>query len=128
MRVGALEETVTVTGETPTVDIQSATRQRVMDSEVIETIPSGRTTCALGVLIPGVVAQNAGGTLVQDVGGAKIDAALGLAIHGSRQSDQTILFKKNKDTKTISHEEHEVHEAISVLYFVVFVIFVAPTS
>jgi hypothetical protein len=92
MRVGALEETVTVTGETPTVDVQSATRQRVMDTEVIDNIPSGRNTFALGVLIPGVVAQNAGGTLVQDVGGGKIDASLGLAIHGSRQSDQVLLF------------------------------------
>jgi hypothetical protein len=92
MRVGALEETVTVTGETPTVDVQSATRQRVMDHEVIDSIPTGRSTFALGVLVPGIVAQNAGGTLVQDVGGGKIDAALGLAIHGSRQSDQTILF------------------------------------
>jgi len=92
MRVGALTETITVTAETPTVDVQSATRQRVMDTEVIESIPTGRNTFALGVLVPGVIAQNAGGTLVQDVGSARIDAALGLAIHGSRQSDQTILF------------------------------------
>ena len=92
MRVGALSETITVTAETPTVDVQSATRQRVMDTEVIESIPTGRNTFALGVLVPGVIAQNAGGTLVQDVGSARIDAALGLAIHGSRQSDQTILF------------------------------------
>ena len=92
MRLGALAETITVTGETPTVDVQSATRQRVMDSEVIDSIPSGRNTFALGVLVPGVIAQNAGGTVVQDVGSARIDAALGLAIHGSRQSDQTILF------------------------------------
>ncbi|MBM3819889.1 MAG: TonB-dependent receptor [Acidimicrobiia bacterium] len=92
MRVGELAETITVTGETPTVNVQSATRQMVMDSEVIETIPTGRSTFALGVLVPGVIAQNAGGTLVQDVGGARVDAALGLAIHGSRQSDQTILF------------------------------------
>jgi hypothetical protein len=92
MRVGALSETITVTGETPTVDVQSVTRQRVMDTEVIESIPTGRNTFALGVLVPGVIAQNAGGTLVQDVGSARIDAALGLAIHGSRQSDQTILF------------------------------------
>src|SRR5689334_12961314 len=87
LRVGELSETITVTADTPTVDVQSATRQRVMDSEVIESIPSGRNTFALGVLVPGVIAMNAGGTLVQDVGSAKIDAALGLAIHGSRQSD-----------------------------------------
>ena len=53
MRVGALEETVTVTGETPLVDVQSATRQRVMDREVLDTVPSGRTATTMGVLIPG---------------------------------------------------------------------------
>src|ERR1051325_3914897 len=92
MRVGALEETITVTGETPTVDVQSTTRQVVMNSDVIDEIPSGRSTFALGVLVPGVMAQNASGTLVQDVGGARIDASLGLSIHGSRQSDQSLLF------------------------------------
>src|SRR6185503_16232451 len=30
LRVGAIEETVTVTGETPIVDVSSATRQRVL--------------------------------------------------------------------------------------------------
>jgi hypothetical protein len=92
MRVGALEETLTVTGETPTVDVQSATRQRVMDREIIDNIPTGRSTFALGVLVPGITAMTANGTLSQDVGGGRIDAALGLAVHGSRQSDQTILF------------------------------------
>src|SRR3990170_668207 len=42
MRVGALEETITVTGETPLVDVQSTTRQRVMDQEAISTLPTGR--------------------------------------------------------------------------------------
>src|SRR5688572_16132680 len=31
LRVGALEETITVTGETPVVDVQSTQRQQVMD-------------------------------------------------------------------------------------------------
>src|SRR5688500_9377735 len=43
LRVGSLEETITVTGETPVVDVQSTTRQRVMDREILETIPSGRS-------------------------------------------------------------------------------------
>src|SRR5829696_8393235 len=64
MRVGALEETVTVTGETPTVDVQSATRQRVMDREVIDNIPTGRSTFALGVLVPGITAMSANGTML----------------------------------------------------------------
>src|ERR671931_2265791 len=43
MRVGALEETITVTGETPIVDVQNTRRQRVIDREVIDTVPTSRT-------------------------------------------------------------------------------------
>jgi hypothetical protein len=35
LKVGALEETVTVTGETPTVDVQNARRQTVLTNDVI---------------------------------------------------------------------------------------------
>src|SRR2546422_2594603 len=35
LRVGALEETVTVTGEAPTVDVQSTARQRIVDRDII---------------------------------------------------------------------------------------------
>jgi hypothetical protein len=55
MRVGALEETVTVTGETPVVDVQNARRQQVMNSELVNTIPAARAYNALMVLVPGVV-------------------------------------------------------------------------
>ena len=43
LRVGELTETVTVTGESPIVDVQSATQQRVITEEVIEAIPAGRS-------------------------------------------------------------------------------------
>jgi len=42
MRVGTVEETITVSGETPIVDIQSTTRQQVLDHAVIDTVPTGR--------------------------------------------------------------------------------------
>src|SRR5215471_6128700 len=41
LRLGSLEETVTVTGEAPVVDVQSANRQRVMTKEVMDAIPAG---------------------------------------------------------------------------------------
>jgi hypothetical protein len=44
MRVGELAETITVTGETPVVDVQSTTRQTVLSKEVLEALPTGRTT------------------------------------------------------------------------------------
>src|SRR5262245_29118579 len=43
MRVGALEETITVTGEAPLVDVQNTTRERVITHEVIDAIPTGRS-------------------------------------------------------------------------------------
>src|SRR5213595_680451 len=63
MKVGTLEETITVTGETPIVDVQSTARQRVLDKQVLDALPAGRTMAALGGLTPGVTASN------QDVGG-----------------------------------------------------------
>ena len=98
MRVGALEETVTVTGEAPLVDVQSATRQRVMDREVLDTVPSGRTATTMGVLIPGVTAQTAGGAATQDVGGNSGDFTLGLSTHGGKQQDQVYMQGGNLTT------------------------------
>jgi hypothetical protein len=98
MRVGSLEETITVTGETPLVDVQSATRQRVMDREVLDTIPSGRTATTMGVLIPGVTAQTAGGASTQDVGGNSGDFTLGLSTHGGKQQDQVYMQGGNLTT------------------------------
>jgi len=54
MRVGAVEETITVTGESPVVDVQGARRQTVLTSEVINAIPSAGSYNSLLVLVPGV--------------------------------------------------------------------------
>ena len=63
MRVGTLEETITVTGETPVVDVQSTNRQQVLNQDIINSIPSGRNAASLAGLLPGVSIAN------QDPGG-----------------------------------------------------------
>ncbi len=55
MRVGALEETVTVTGESPIVDVQSARRQTTVENEVLRALPTARSYNAIVVIVPGVV-------------------------------------------------------------------------
>ena len=85
LTVGALEETVTVTGETPTVDIQSVTRQTVLDRQTIDALPTARRYYSLGALIPGVSNSSA------DIGGALGDTMSSLSIHGGRDGDQRIL-------------------------------------
>ncbi len=90
MRVGAVAETITVTGATPVVDVQSTTKQRVVDQDVIEAIPTGRNQYNLGVLIPGALINGGAGT-AQDVGGsAGLDAAYSMTIHGSTSDAQRI--------------------------------------
>jgi len=86
MRVGTVTETITVTGESPIVDVQSTQQQRVMQKEVIDAIPSGRSYQSLTVLIPGMVAG------AQDVGGTNnLRNNAGLAIHGGRGGDARIM-------------------------------------
>ena len=94
MRVGALEETITVTGETPIVDVQSATRQRVMTQEVIEAVPTSRVPYTLAALIPGISARTGPGTgAVQDVGGSTGNSQSNtLVVHGSKPDSLRVSF------------------------------------
>ena len=64
LQVSALEETITVTGESPVVDVVSTEQQRVIDREVLDTLPTAGRRDALAVLIPSVDFRS------QDVGGA----------------------------------------------------------
>jgi hypothetical protein len=84
LRVGALEETITVTGEAPVVDVQSVTQQRVLDKEVLDTIPVGRNQHNVANLIPGMV-----GPL--DYGGTNNLNLNTLSVHGSRANDQRVM-------------------------------------
>jgi hypothetical protein len=57
MRVGAVSETVTVTGETPVVDVQTSTRRQVvLSSEMIQAIPASRGYGNLLATVPGIQA------------------------------------------------------------------------
>lgn len=54
MSVGGLEETVTVVGDTPVVDVQNATRQAVMSGELVASVPAARSWNGLLLVMPGV--------------------------------------------------------------------------
>ena len=56
MRVGAIAETLTVTGESPIVDVQSARTQQIIDRDIISAIPSSRNVNGIQNLIPGMSA------------------------------------------------------------------------
>ena len=58
LKVGALEETVTVTGESPIVDTQSTRRQTTVSSDILTTVPTARSWAATAVLIPAIATQS----------------------------------------------------------------------
>ena len=64
MIVGALEESVTVTGETPLVDVQSSQRREVLTRDFTNALPTGRNFVSIGITLPGIVSNRA------DVGGS----------------------------------------------------------
>lgn len=65
LRVGALEETVTVSGESPIVDVQSARRQQVVDGDVVQALPTARSVNSLIEFIPAISGAPAGDTAGQ---------------------------------------------------------------
>ena len=91
MAVGAVEETITVTGASPIVDVQSVTTQTVMTREVLDAVPTGRNIQAVGILIPGTGLQvGGGGAYSVDVGGSGGMQQSPLAFHGNTNSVQQI--------------------------------------
>jgi hypothetical protein len=91
MKVGGLEETLTVTGESPIVDTQSITQRVVMTSEVRDALPTGRNIQAVGIMIPGTtLAVGGGGALSRDVGGSGNLQQSPLQYRGSGDTVQTI--------------------------------------
>jgi len=57
LRVGTVSETITVTGETPVVDIQTSTRRQVvLSSSVVEVIPASRGYGNVLATVPGIQA------------------------------------------------------------------------
>ena len=91
LSVGSVEETITVTGATPTVDITNVQQNAAIDREIIDAIPSGKSFQNLGILIPGMVGDGVvGSTLAVDVGGQGGVNYQRLAIHGGESQDMMV--------------------------------------
>ena len=66
--IGAIEETITVTGAAPIVDVQGMLQQQVFSRETVRTLPIGKDAGIYAALIPGAAPLQA---TQQDVGGTK---------------------------------------------------------
>jgi hypothetical protein len=65
LKVGGVEESITVSGETPIVDTQSVRRQTTLSGELLTSMPTARSWAATALLIPGIVTIGGGPTDVQ---------------------------------------------------------------
>jgi hypothetical protein len=63
LKVGTVAETITVTSEAPTVDLQSTRNQQILSKEVLTAIPTSRTNSNIAALVPGLL------SIRPDVGG-----------------------------------------------------------
>src|SRR5437763_1906616 len=63
LRVGGVEESVTVTGASPILDVQNTQRTQVVTRELLDSLPTARNLTGLAALMPGIHMTNT------DVGG-----------------------------------------------------------
>jgi hypothetical protein len=76
LKVGGVEETITVTGEAPVVDVTSASTEQILKVDLLESIPAVRSPQGFVALTPGMVATGIG-----SVGGGREE--LDTATNGS---------------------------------------------
>src|SRR5688572_19198599 len=83
MKVGGIEETVTVTGASPIVDIQNVRTQTVLTREVLDALPTNKALQGYATLTLGASLSTRSN---QDVGGNQGEAGgFGyFAVHGGR--------------------------------------------
>ena len=81
MVVGALEETLTVSGQAPTVDTRGASTTQVISRDLVDAVPTAHDFRGLGATVPGVKPN------IQNVGGTRALAPQILTVHGSDSRD-----------------------------------------
>src|SRR6266849_3115418 len=85
MKVGSLEETVTVSGASPIVDVQSTVHTQVLGLDSLDALTTGRTIQGLGQLVIGIALS------IPDVGGSRAMQQTYMSTHGMDATNNTVL-------------------------------------
>jgi hypothetical protein len=87
MALGAVEQSITVTGESPIVDVQSSQRREVVNNELLQALPTGRSFVTMAGTVPAVSTGqfDVGGSTSMWQGGS-------LTVHGSLNVDSRTLI------------------------------------
>jgi hypothetical protein len=87
MKVGALEETITVSAATPIVDVSNVAKISTTSREVMDVLPTDRNFVSFAALTPSVLVTG----VRQNVGGSIPETGMNLVVHGSRAADSLIM-------------------------------------
>ena len=86
LKVGTVEETVTVSGESPVVDVQTNIKAQVMSRDVLDAVPSAHTLQSIGQLVVGV------SLTAPDVGGSQAMQQTYFSVHGLGAAQTTVTI------------------------------------
>ena len=84
LSVGALEETVTVSGASPVVDVQTTARAEVLNREILDAVPTGNNLQSTAQLIVGVKLNR------PEVGLTTAAQQTYMSVHGMSPSQVTV--------------------------------------
>jgi len=90
MKVGSVEETVLVTGQSPIVDVQNSSKPVVMTRDTVDALPTGKNYFELATLVPGVQLMNGANAATGMGGSTGTDTSTKLASHGGKVGDMVI--------------------------------------
>lgn len=88
MAVGDIAETVTVSGQSPLVDVQTTTQRRSITANLLNDLPTGRSFQNVAILVPGVQVPLS----QQDVGGSDGARYQTMTVHGSRGDQMPLIL------------------------------------
>jgi Carboxypeptidase regulatory-like domain len=89
LKVGSLQETITVTGQSPIVDTQNTIKKTTTSREVMDVLPTDRNFVSFAALTPAVLVTG----VRQNVGGSIPETGMNLVVHGSRASDSLVMVE-----------------------------------
>ena len=108
MKVGALEETITVSGQTPLVDVTQAARTQVITRDIMDTLPTTRNIQSIGNLVPGVRMGN------PDVGGTQQTEQTRPRVHGiAANNTVNYIDGMNVNSQEVSQSQAYGNDALN---------------
>ena len=84
LRVGAIEESVTVSGQSPLVDVTNAQKTQVVARDVLDALPTTRNMQSVGSIVPGIKLSR------PDVGGSQGMEQTYMRTHGADDRHTTV--------------------------------------